>query len=55
MKSFGRALAEMHLAEPEQAEAKAGKFGFDVDNTIGGTPQKNTWTLWPAASSDIYI
>lgn len=36
---LGRKLAEMH---------KAGKsekgFGFDVDNTIGSTPQKNTWT-----------
>ena len=21
-----------------------GKFGFPVDNTIGGTPQPNTWT-----------
>ncbi|KAL8495372.1 hypothetical protein ACS0TY_019500 [Phlomoides rotata] len=37
--ALGRKLAEMH---------KAGKsttgFGFDVDNTIGSTPQKNTWT-----------
>ncbi|KAF2315354.1 hypothetical protein GH714_038908 [Hevea brasiliensis] len=36
---LGRKLAEMH---------KAGKsekgFGFDVDNTIGSTPQINTWT-----------
>jgi hypothetical protein len=24
-------------------EAKAGKFGFAVDNTIGGTPQPNGW------------
>ncbi|XP_065864744.1 protein-ribulosamine 3-kinase, chloroplastic isoform X4 [Euphorbia lathyris] len=35
---LGRKLAEMH---------KAGKsekgFGFDVDNTIGSTPQMNTW------------
>ena len=23
--------------------AKAGKFGFPVDNTIGGTPQENGW------------
>ncbi|KAG1354604.1 protein-ribulosamine 3-kinase, chloroplastic [Cocos nucifera] len=36
---LGRRLAEMH---------KAGKsekgFGFDVDNTIGSTPQINTWS-----------
>ncbi|CAK9018427.1 Protein-ribulosamine 3-kinase [Durusdinium trenchii] len=44
MKDFGRKLAEMHLAEPAHPEAKSGKFGFQVDNTIGGTPQKNAWT-----------
>ncbi|EPS58022.1 hypothetical protein M569_16795, partial [Genlisea aurea] len=37
--ALGRKLGEMH---------KAGKsekgFGFDVDNTIGSTPQINTWT-----------
>ncbi|KAE7999784.1 hypothetical protein FH972_004182 [Carpinus fangiana] len=37
---LGRKLAEMH---------KAGKsekgFGFDVNNTIGSTPQINTWSL----------
>ncbi|CAM6104548.1 unnamed protein product [Calypogeia fissa] len=36
---LGRKLAEMH---------KAGRtdkgFGFDMDNTIGSTPQKNPWT-----------
>ncbi|KAM4094549.1 hypothetical protein ACB094_06G203700 [Castanea mollissima] len=36
---LGRKLAEMH---------KAGKsekgFGFDVNNTIGSTPQMNTWS-----------
>ncbi|PKI45388.1 hypothetical protein CRG98_034193 [Punica granatum] len=36
---LGRKLAEMH---------KAGKsekgFGFDVDNTVGSTPQINTWS-----------
>ena len=40
---FGRAMAEMHLAEPLAKEAKAGKFGFDFDNTIGATPQPNGW------------
>ncbi|GAB2252086.1 hypothetical protein Droror1_Dr00004933 [Drosera rotundifolia] len=37
--ALGKQLGEMH---------KAGKsdkgFGFDVDNTIGSTPQINTWT-----------
>lgn len=38
---LGRRLAEMHKA------AKSDKgFGFDVDNTIGSTPQKNTWTSY---------
>ena len=41
---FGAAMAKMHLAEPVDAEAKAGKFGFRVDNTIGETPQPNSWT-----------
>ena len=26
------------------AEAAAGRFGFPVDNTIGGTPQRNGWS-----------
>ena len=42
--TFGRKMAEMHLAEPLAAEAKEGRFGFDVDNTIGATPQPNGWT-----------
>ncbi|GHP06011.1 hypothetical protein PPROV_000475800 [Pycnococcus provasolii] len=41
---LGRALALMHSAEPLHEEAKQGKFGFPVDNTIGGTPQPNPWT-----------
>lgn len=41
---FGRRMAEMHLAPCAQAEAAAGKFGFDVQNTIGGTPQPNGWS-----------
>ncbi|KAJ1299098.1 hypothetical protein BS78_01G505100 [Paspalum vaginatum] len=37
--ALGRKLAEMHKA------AKSDKgYGFDVDNTIGSTPQINTWT-----------
>ncbi|KAJ6686179.1 FRUCTOSAMINE 3 KINASE-RELATED PROTEIN [Salix purpurea] len=36
---LGRKLAEMHKAgKSEQG------FGFDVDNTIGSTPQINSWT-----------
>lgn len=40
---LGHMLARMHLAEPTTEEALAGKFGFDVDNTIGGTAQPNGW------------
>jgi protein-ribulosamine 3-kinase len=40
---LGRSLAEMHLAEPAAAQAREGKFGFDVENTIGGTLQPNGW------------
>lgn len=42
-RTFGRRMAEMHLATPAAAEARDGKFGFDVTNTIGGTPQPNAW------------
>ena len=41
--TFGRRMAEMHLATPAAAEAKEGKFGFGCRNTIGGTPQPNAW------------
>ena len=41
---FGRSMAQMHAAEPLAKEAKDGKFGFQVDNTIGDTPQPNAWT-----------
>ncbi|KAL2477757.1 Protein-ribulosamine 3-kinase [Forsythia ovata] len=37
--ALGRKLAEMHKA----GKSRKG-FGFDVDNTIGSTPQINTWT-----------
>jgi protein-ribulosamine 3-kinase len=40
---LGRALAEMHLADPLALEAKEGKFGFTIDNTIGETLQPNGW------------
>ena len=42
--TFGRAMAKLHLAEPTIKEAKEGKFGFSLDNTIGATPQPNPWT-----------
>jgi len=41
---LGRRMAMMHLAEPSAPEAKAGNFGFPVNNTIGATPQPNPWT-----------
>ncbi|KAL3147712.1 hypothetical protein ABBQ32_002455 [Trebouxia sp. C0010 RCD-2024] len=40
---LGRALAEMHKAEPADETAKKGMFGFPIDNTIGGTSQPNGW------------
>ncbi|KAJ9511890.1 hypothetical protein QJQ45_004518 [Haematococcus lacustris] len=54
---LGRQLAAMHMALPklgvvvvvvvvvvQDIEAAAGRFGFPVDNTIGGTAQPNAWT-----------
>ncbi len=35
---LGRGLAQMHLS------ALAERYGFECDNTIGSTLQKNTWT-----------
>ncbi|KAK9845281.1 hypothetical protein WJX81_002192 [Elliptochloris bilobata] len=43
MHELGAGLARMHLAEPGDENARAGRFGFAVDNTIGGTPQPNGW------------
>ena len=46
-KELGRAMAKMHLADPTklpEAGNVEGKFGFNVDNTIGGTEQPNPWT-----------
>ncbi len=37
----------VHLMKPfalQDDNARQGKFGFAVDNTIGGTPQPNGWT-----------
>jgi len=35
---MGRKLAAMH-----RVESPDGRFGFRIDNTIGATPQRNTW------------
>jgi fructosamine-3-kinase len=45
--TLGRAVAKMHLVDPRQtpkAGNSDGKFGFNLDNTIGGTPQPNPWS-----------
>lgn len=45
--ALGRAIAKMQLANPlktPKAGNPFGKFGFQLDNTIGGTPQPNPWT-----------
>lgn len=37
----------------QDPRASSGAFGFSVDNTIGGTPQPNTWeTSWPVFFRD---
>jgi fructosamine-3-kinase len=44
---MGRSLAAMHQANPPQpSSTKDGKtaFGWNYNNTIGSTPQINTWT-----------
>lgn len=40
---MGRQLAAMHRVTPLQAP-KQQAFGWDTNNTIGSTPQINTWT-----------
>mmetsp|Transcript_28365 Transcript_28365/g.53679 ORF Transcript_28365/g.53679 Transcript_28365/m.53679 type:complete len:323 (-) Transcript_28365:263-1231(-) len=43
--ALGQAMARMHLAPPsDKAGNPNSSFGFNVDNTIGGTPQPNPWT-----------
>jgi fructosamine-3-kinase len=40
-----KAMARMHLAPPNKEAGNPNcSFGFEVDNTIGGTPQPNPWT-----------
>lgn len=44
---MGRKLAAMHQWKPLSSEGQEG-FGWNVNNTIGSTPQINTWTQdWP--------
>ena len=44
-RALGKAMARMHLAPPtEEAGNPNASFGFEVDNTIGGTSQPNPWT-----------
>ena len=38
---FGRALAELHRATPQEG---GGRFGWRRDNMIGATPQRNRWS-----------
>jgi len=41
---MGRQLAAMHQATPPLPRGRQGGFGWDINNTIGSTPQINTWT-----------
>jgi protein-ribulosamine 3-kinase len=36
---LGRGLAQMHMCPCQDPNAQKGMFGFEVDNTIGGTQQ----------------
>lgn len=39
--ALGRGMASMHAHRGDGAQPQ--RFGFDVDNTIGETPQRNAW------------
>lgn len=41
---MGRKLAAMHQYNPSNSTLSRGRFGSDINNTIGSTPQINTWT-----------
>jgi fructosamine-3-kinase len=41
---MGRKLAAMHRFIPPVKGEEKGQFGWDINNTIGSTPQINTWT-----------
>ena len=50
---FGRQIAELHqksqrVSTSESSETVSQRFGFDRDNFIGSTPQRNRWhESWP--------
>ncbi|WP_449419432.1 fructosamine kinase family protein [Phormidium nigroviride] len=41
---MGRKLAAMHQYLPSNSNLSRCDFGWDINNTIGSTPQINTWT-----------
>eukprot|EP00586_Coscinodiscus_wailesii_P007331 CAMPEP_0172492008 /NCGR_PEP_ID=MMETSP1066-20121228/22975_1 /TAXON_ID=671091 /ORGANISM="Coscinodiscus wailesii, Strain CCMP2513" /LENGTH=315 /DNA_ID=CAMNT_0013261363 /DNA_START=241 /DNA_END=1188 /DNA_ORIENTATION=- len=52
--ALGKAMARMHLAGPSKESGNPdGRFGFNMDNTIGGTPQPNDWTA--GGSTDDWV
>ncbi|WP_413168358.1 fructosamine kinase family protein [Capilliphycus salinus ALCB114379] len=44
MKEMGRKLAMMHQWSPGDNYPGKHQFGWEINNTIGSTPQINTWT-----------
>ncbi|MGB3534310.1 MAG: fructosamine kinase family protein [Microcoleaceae cyanobacterium] len=44
MAEMGRQLAQMHQWQPDKEYPGYSQFGWDINNTIGSTPQINTWT-----------
>jgi fructosamine-3-kinase len=44
MTEMGRKLAQLHQWKPSQDYPGYSQFGWDINNTIGSTPQMNTWT-----------
>lgn len=54
-RALGEAMARLHLADPARVPAAGNpeaKFGFNLDNTIGGTPQPNPWTKASGTTED---
>ncbi|AMW28486.1 MULTISPECIES: fructosamine kinase family protein [Arthrospira] len=44
MEKMGRQLARLHQWTPQPDYRGYQQFGWDINNTIGSTPQINTWT-----------
>ena len=44
MVEMGRKLAQLHQWQPDQDDPGYSQFGWEINNTIGSTPQINTWT-----------